>query len=353
MRLLLYSDSHYLDEPAAAPGVEPRLTFLTKTFQWIAKKIMKHSPKAVFNLGDTNNQQGSVSIQALHTMCTAIHDITHACSVVKALHVALAGNHDQGTLDGNANILPAFGRMGMCLVERYHLLESMRVVCIAHTSDPEAFKNSVIAARAGGAKYAMIHQPVNGILWRPGQPDDGGVDIELFKDFDFTFGGHYHHPQYRKRDRFAIVGSSCYFNFNDHATTRPRGVVLFDTKTGVPEWLPNPHTPIRHTLQVTKSEAVLDWLTCGIVAEKHYPRLILKVKCETSKVKRNVEKKLKDYPLAKLIVRDMSEGTETAHERDVVLDAPESAIRSFVRDAKTELDRSRLVETGLRAVGNG
>lgn len=366
MRVLVFSDMHFFDEPALLAGVPSRRSFQEATCEWIAAQIREHQPQIVVNLGDTNHRQGLIDMPTLSLMVTGLTTIQRAAAEVGAVQVHVAGNHDRYDALGEDSVVAAFpdyaglpGSPSVLKVVRDEVyLDWGRVGFVPYISatDPTSFGARLAGLHEAGVRALFVHQDIGGALWHAGMRDESGFDPSLMEKFSLVVGGHYHHPQ-RIGDNVVIVGSPFYFNFSDSwIPDEPRGLLVVDfaeDMTASIFRIENPHTPIRHTVSIERStdmDAVLaEMESFGVT-----PRMILRVRCSRAATAERVRAAYSNCGLMRLVVQDLSGGPQRAPVEAIDLgqdDRPEETVRQHVERATTTLDRNHLMEVGLRFVG--
>lgn len=367
MRILVYSDMHFFDEPALFSGVPSRSVFQAQTCDWIAARIRDLQPQIVVNLGDTNHRQGLIDMPTLTQMVRGLSEIQRAASDAGAIHVHVAGNHDRYDALGEDSVVAAFpdyvGLVGappvLKVVRDETYIDWSKCGFIPYISDvdPISFGARVEGLLAAGVRILFVHQGIGGALWSTGMTDEHGVDPKLLQQFSLVVGGHYHHPQ-TIGSNIVIAGSPFYFNFSDSwIPEHPRGLLLIDAdfdRSGDVQVsrIENPVTPIRHTLSVERVGDVAQFLadaeSFGVL-----PRMILRVKCARSEVAVRIKQQFENCGLLKLVVQDVSDGPRqgaTPILESVESDRPDETVRRHVERATTTLDRNQLTDVGLRLV---
>jgi len=245
MRIIFYSDFHWLEDSSTFPAVPPRLHYQMDTAEWIADVIREESPDLVINGGDLKEVHDSIDMTSLDSLLKGENLISATCEELGIRQAVMAGNHDQADDAGKYTILPALqGRSTLDLVKKCRTidLDGFRVLCVAHRYDLAEIRKTL--KRKGKHDLVVVHQDIVSAAWIPGIKDSPvGIDPEeLLQYGDYAVGGHFHHPQVLADERFAIIGSPCYNNFKDTPVGIPRGVMMWED--GEFSWLENPHTPI-------------------------------------------------------------------------------------------------------------
>jgi len=369
MKLLCFSDLHFLSAPSGLAWCSDRLEYQLATCRWFAQQIRRRQPDVVVNLGDSNHVHGSISMAALQAFGRGMSEVYAACSEVSAQFYVMAGNHDQATKDGSVNFVDSLLPSGIKLVTAgaswFTAADGDSLGLIPHTADPGRFLDLVgQAGRQSKSRMDfLIHQDVRDVLWGPGRPATVGVEMGQLASWrtsdSWVLCGHYHHPQLFASERFAVVGSPFYPSWADSVVSLPRGYLWLNTRQrNRPRWEANPYTPIRHTLSVRQSKDALEWV---VGAEARYrgldlSRLMLRVVCPTTKVARNVQRKLQDRGLLRLLVTTPAQKQEIEVEQALVEGVPEQAVRDYVAQlggVTVGVTTADLLDAGMVALRGG
>jgi len=356
MRCLIFSDLHFFSAPSELPQYKNRLDYQRATCSWLAGEIAAREPDLVVNLGDSAHRHASITMDALQAFGQSMNEIAEACKVAGDVpFIIVAGNHDQATVDGSVTFLNGLMAKDAWIVahewRRFTTPAGGTMAVLPHTTDTKKLDGWL--AEHASADLTLIHQDVKDVLWSPGRPSPTGVDLSCLARRGWTIGGHYHHPQLFEEKRLAIVGSPFYASWSDSIVARPRGYLWFDSEEG-PSWVENQLTPIRHTLRVGKSEEAVEWVEEFPVASRG--RLMLRVLTKTEKGARNVERKLAEMGLLKVLAR-CEDLPEIAISAPTAMDLPEKAVEDFARQAiaaSAELAKlvsfQELVDLGLEGL---
>ena len=341
LKVLCISDLHFLNTQSELPLWNNRLEYQTKTCEFFAKEIIKRRPDAVVNLGDTNNNHGSIAVDVVQTIGSAIAVIQDACQEVGARQFIMAGNHDQASKDGSVNFVEGYApaRDKISLITREgssFIIKGNQLSFVPYTYDPDIFFKRLSASRVKRANQfaTFIHQDVKQVLWGPGKPATIGLDLPtVTAGYDgWTICGHYHHPQLMQDRKFAIVGSPFYAHWGDSMTKLPRGYMWLDENG--PSWTSNPYTPIRHTIRADSLKDVNDWIESlhrlGWWTSTDAKRLLLRVICKDGDTARQITEKLKGHSILKVFMRVDDIKFETEVDNTLVLDVPMDAVKKYM-----------------------
>ena len=340
MKVLVFSDMHFLSAPSEMPEYGPnRLNYQLKACEWLAEMVKTHDPDCVVNLGDSNCTHAAVTMHALQAFGLGMDMILSACAKTGAPFFIVAGNHDQADKNGEVSFL---GGMAPCrapirlVMSRPVVFGEHTVGMIPYTHDPQLFAERL--KTVSRCQYVLIHQDIRGAVWAPGRPATIGHDLSWLGSQvpGQVIGGHYHHPQRFKDKRFAVVGSPFYASWSDHMMQRPRGALLITD--GKYQWLRNPYTPLRHTLRVKSWDDVLGWISSAqgksapwFDPAKDLPDLMLRLIAPSAEVLEQTEAELQSLGLKvrKLLGRVHEQHFEIRVAPALALDEPASAVRAM------------------------
>ena len=334
MRVLFYSDVHYFVDKASLPGLPPRQETQRRTAEWVAETIQTLQPDMVVNGGDIKETHSHIDMASLDLLLSCENHITKVCHDMGIPRVVIAGNHDQASRDGSLTILPAMRK-----TKQTHLVEGVKVVehdgfslaSIAHRYDLDETRKNL--RKVKGADFVVVHQDILHADWIPEvRESDVGLSVdEVLDAAPYGAGGHFHHPQ-QLDERFAIIGSPCYYSWSDRPVDLPRGVMVWeDGKFG---WVENPYTPIFAT--------VSSFANAKKTVKRFDGRTIaLKVKCQDEEdfEKASQSKGLRKRTAYLRIVKDYQDGIK------------KGAIPEEVRIVKAKGGRSEdLVESVVNTI---
>lgn len=359
--ILGYSDLHFSPGGTMTNmGYSSRLLELMETCSWICDQILRLRPKLVVNLGDNSQNNNYVDLAALDAMGRSIWKIDMACKTVGAEHVILVGNHDMRDAVGSISVGSIFPYAQVVEGTLFKVLGlppyGINLGFISYKRNLADFEAAIKQLSANKPDMLFIHQDVTGVLVNPVHISTDGVDVDGL-NVRRVFNGHYHMPQTyiygtpkNPRTTLYLVGSTVYHDFSDDADGsfgNERGLVWI-TKEDV-ERIPNPVTPVYHTMSLASTAEVGDWVFKDPCVEKYGKRMRLRVIGTEEQIL-----SCKRYGIleqscewVRYVLRSRT-AKQTDSNKDVDFNLlPDDMVRSYVKDADTTLNREHLTEFGI------
>jgi DNA repair exonuclease SbcCD nuclease subunit len=168
----------------------------------------------------------------------------------------LAGNHDtyfKNTNDVNSVdlMLGEYGNINVIdhPTEIYvgpHKIVMMPWIC------PENYNDSMQILKDTDASICCGHFEIEGFAMHRGMPSQEGLKRDIFRKFQQTFSGHYHHRS--SSDSITYLGNPYELTWQDYNDTR--GFHLFDLHTRDLEFIPNPNIMFHRIVYDDKTESI-------------------------------------------------------------------------------------------------
>lgn len=127
-------------------------------------------------------------------------------------------------------------------------------VCMMPWICAENYVNSMEELKNTSAQICMGHFEIEGFAMYRGMQSQEGLKRDLFRKFDFTFSGHYHH----KSDNGEIyyLGNPYELTWQDYADTR--GFHLFDLSKRELTFVENPYRMFHKLYYDDKTDSITD-----------------------------------------------------------------------------------------------
>ncbi|NBP03093.1 MAG: hypothetical protein EBU90_23865 [Proteobacteria bacterium] len=202
-------------------------------------KIKEENVKAVLILGDTFDRRKYVNFFTLHRAKEMFFDPLFEMGI--DVHI-LAGNHD--TYFKNTNEVNSVDLLMSQYASTFHVIDrpgeiyvGPHHICMMPWICPENYDDSMNIIKNTKADICMGHFEIAGFAMHKGMPSDEGLDRNIFKKFEFTFSGHYHHKS--SADGIYYLGNPYELTWQDY--NDPRGFHIFNLDNRHLDFIQNPN----------------------------------------------------------------------------------------------------------------
>jgi DNA repair exonuclease SbcCD nuclease subunit len=236
MKIALITDQHFGARNDSTQMLDFYEKFYTETF---FPKLVEENISFVLILGDTFDRRKFVNFFTLQRAKKMFFDKLHAMNI--DVHM-LAGNHDtyyKNTNDTNSVSLLLQEYRNINVISNpttigigYHQICMMPWICA------ENYQQSMTELRETKADICCGHFEIAGFAMYRGMTSEEGLDRTMFRKFDYTFSGHYHHKS--NSDSIYYLGNPYELTWQDYDD--PRGFHLFDLETRELEFIRNPNS---------------------------------------------------------------------------------------------------------------
>jgi DNA repair exonuclease SbcCD nuclease subunit len=219
-----------------------------------------HNVDTVLILGDTFDRRKYVNFYSLKRAKEMFFDELYKRNIKVYM---LAGNHD--TYFKNTNEVNSVD----LLLQEYDNIQVISEPKTIHLYDdknnqypismvpwicPENYEQSLEEINNTTAQICCGHFEIAGFAMHRGMPSQEGLSRELFRKFDFTFSGHYHHRS--NADGIYYLGNPYELTWQDYNDTR--GFHLFDLDSRNLTFVPNPNIMFHKIIYDDKKESITD-----------------------------------------------------------------------------------------------
>jgi DNA repair exonuclease SbcCD nuclease subunit len=174
----------------------------------------------------------------------------------------LAGNHDtyyKNTNDVNSVDLLLREYDNITVIDSpqtIHLnyADTTADVCMMPWICPENYQISMDELKNTSATLCMGHFEIAGFAMHRGMPSQEGLSRELFRKFDYTFSGHYHHKS--NSDGIYYLGNPYELTWQDYNDVR--GFHLFDIVSRELEFIPNTNVMFHRIIYDDKEQSITE-----------------------------------------------------------------------------------------------
>ena len=304
--------------------------------------LEEHGIDTVLILGDTFDRRKYVNFYTLKRAREMFFDRLYAKGI--QVHM-LAGNHD--TYFKNTNnvnsvdlLLQEYSNIQVISEPRTITVKDKQI-CMMPWICPENYNNSLAELQNTSADICMGHFEIQGFAMYRGMPSQEGLSRELFRKFDFTFSGHYHHRS--SADGIHYLGNPYELTWQDYNDTR--GFHIFDLDTRDLTFIKNPNVMFHKITYDDKEESITE-ITNKDVSKfaNTYVKVVVLNKTNPYLFDKFMEKLYQVNPVDITIAEDFTDLTEGL-EDDMIDQAEDTLtiINKYVDNIQEEhIDNGRL-----------
>ena len=214
-------------------------------------------------------------------------------------------------------------------------------VCMIPWICPENYQQCLTEMKNTSATLCMGHFEIAGFAMHRGMPSQEGLDRGLFKRFDYTFSGHYHHKS--DADSIYYLGNPYELTWQDY--NDPRGFHLFDLSTRNLTFIHNPNVMFHRIVYDDKISSISDIMALSLGEyNSKYVKVVVVNKTNPYLFDQFMNKLYNVNPIDITIVEDFTDLTEST-EDDIINEAEDTItiINKFVDNVKEEhIDNDKL-----------
>jgi DNA repair exonuclease SbcCD nuclease subunit len=127
-------------------------------------------------------------------------------------------------------------------------------ICMMPWICPDNYQESMDQLKQTQSDICMGHFEIAGFAMYRGMPSQEGLSRELFRKFDFTFSGHYHHKS--AADGIHYLGNPYELTWQDYNDSR--GFHLFSLNSRELEFIKNPNVMFHKIVYDDKEESITE-----------------------------------------------------------------------------------------------
>lgn len=211
--------------------------------------------KELLILGDTFDRRKYVNFYSLKRTKEMFFDVLQEEGINVYM---LAGNHDtyfKNTNDVNSIdlLLGEYGNVHV-INNPEHLYIGTHKICMMPWICPENYDECMSMIKDTDASYCMGHFEIAGFAMYRGMPSEDGLDRSLFRKFNRTFSGHYHHKS--NADGIYYLGNPYELTWQDYGDAR--GFHIFDLDADDLTFIKNPNVMFHRILYDDKIESITE-----------------------------------------------------------------------------------------------
>ena len=343
MKISIITDQHFGSRNDSTHFLDYYDKFYKETFFPI---IDSERIDTVLILGDTFDRRKYVNFYTLKRAREMFFDELHERNIEVYM---LAGNHDtyfKNTNDVNSVdlLLREYNNINVIDSPQTIHLNYENVthdVCMIPWICPENYQQCLTEMKNTSATLCMGHFEIAGFAMHRGMPSQEGLDRGLFKRFDYTFSGHYHHKS--DADSIYYLGNPYELTWQDY--NDPRGFHLFDLSTRNLTFIHNPNVMFHRIVYDDKISSISDIMALSLGEyNSKYVKVVVVNKTNPYLFDQFMNKLYNVNPIDITIVEDFTDLTEST-EDDIINEAEDTItiINKFVDNVKEEhIDNDKL-----------
>lgn len=219
--------------------------------------VEEHGIGTVLILGDTFDRRKYVNFYTLKRTREMFFDKLYAKGI--QVHM-LAGNHDtyfKNTNDVNSVdlLLQEYSNINVISNPKTIWLNNEKhPICMIPWICPQNYNDAIFEMSDTDAQICMGHFEIAGFAMYRGNPSQDGLSREIFRRFDMTFSGHYHHKS--SADGIYYLGNPYELTWQDY--NDPRGFHLFNLDTRELTFIKNPNVMFHKITYDDKVESITE-----------------------------------------------------------------------------------------------
>jgi DNA repair exonuclease SbcCD nuclease subunit len=251
MKVAIITDQHFGARNDSVHFLDFYEKFYKETF---FPKLREEKVQAVLILGDTFDRRKYMNFYTLKRAKEMFFEPLAYLGI--DVHI-LAGNHDtyfKNTNDVNSVnlLLGEYGVAFNVIDHPSHIYVGPHKICMMPWICPENYEDSMETLKDSDAKYCMGHFEIAGFAMYRGMPSEGGLDRGLFRKFECTFSGHYHHKS--NADGIFYLGNPYELTWQDY--NDDRGFHIFDLDSEQLEFVKNPNKMFHRIIYDDKEHSI-------------------------------------------------------------------------------------------------
>jgi len=252
MKIAIITDQHFGARNDSIHFLDYYEKFYRDTF---FTTIDENGIDTVLILGDTFDRRKYINFFTLKRSREMFFDKLYAKGI--QVHM-LAGNHDtyfKNTNDVNSVDLLLQEYSNINVISKPTIINVKNTnICMVPWVCPENYNDCMSVISDTNADICMGHFEIQGFAMHRGMPSQEGLSRELFRKFDFTFSGHYHHRS--SSDGIHYLGNPYELTWQDYNDTR--GFHLFDLSTRSLDFIKNPNVMFHRIVYDDKVESITE-----------------------------------------------------------------------------------------------
>ena len=301
-----------------------------------------NSISTVLILGDTFDRRKYINFYTLKRTKEMFFDKLYKKGIKIYM---LAGNHDtyfKNTNDVNSVDLLLQEYDNINVISEPTTIEiNDTKICMVPWICPENYENSMEVIKNTEATICCGHFEIAGFAMYRGHPSEEGLSRELFRKFEYTFSGHYHHKS--NADGIYYLGNPYELTWQDYNDTR--GFHLFDLFNRELTFVKNTNVMFHKIMYDDKEETITEINDKDLTKYTNtYVKVVVINKTNPYLFDRFMENLYKVNPIDITIAEDFTDLTEGV-EDDMIDQAEDTLtiLNKYVDNIKEEhIDNDKL-----------
>jgi DNA repair exonuclease SbcCD nuclease subunit len=250
MKIALITDQHFGARNDSTHFLDFYEKFYRETF---FSKLEEEGINTLLILGDTFDRRKYVNFYSLKRTKDMFFDTLQEMGIRVFM---LAGNHDtyyKNTNDVNSVDLLLREYDNITVIDSpMDITVGQTKICMMPWICTENYEQSMKLLKNTESDICCGHFEIAGFAMYRGHPNEEGLNRELFRKFDYTFSGHYHHKS--SADGIYYLGNPYELTWQDYNDAR--GFHLFDLETRELTFVKNPNVMFHRITYDDKEESI-------------------------------------------------------------------------------------------------
>jgi DNA repair exonuclease SbcCD nuclease subunit len=338
MKVAIITDQHF----GARNDSIAFLNFYEKFYENIFfPKLEEEGITTLLVLGDTFDRRKYINFFSLKRSKQMFFDRLAEMNI--QVHM-LAGNHDtyfKNTNDVNSVdlLLAEYDNINVIDTPQTIHLDygnTAADVCMIPWICPDNYQRCLDEITNTSATLCMGHFEIAGFAMYRGMESHDGLDPTLFKKFDKTFSGHYHHRS--SKDNITYLGNPYELTWQDY--NDPRGFHIFDVNTQELTFVENTYTMFDR-FEYDDVAFDPDGIDTSGFAEK-YVKIVVVNKKDLYKFDKFMARVYDRNPYEVKIVEDFSEFNEGTVSSEIDLEDTQTVLSEYIDSIETTVDKEKV-----------
>jgi len=306
-------------------------------------KLKEEGITTLLILGDTFDRRKYVNFFTLKKTKQMFFDRLEEMGITVYM---LAGNHDtyfKNTNDVNSVDLLLAEYTNVNVIDTPQTIHldygnTAADVCMVPWICADNYERAIDEMTNTNAHLCMGHFEIAGFAMYRGMESHEGLEPSLFKKFDKTFSGHYHHRS--SKDNITYLGNPYELTWQDY--NDPRGFHIFDVNSQELTFIQNPYTMFdRYEYDDSNTEA--ETLDVSRFAEK-FVKIIVVNKADFYKFDKFLSRVYTNNPppYEVKIIEDFSAFNEGEVSSEINLEDTQTVLSEYIDSIETDLDKEKI-----------